>query len=423
MKKLALIDGKIADKTGKLSTQNILLANGTIVGMGYLPEEDKECETINLKGKIIIADIIDSYATIAEPGNEIRETYQSALKAALFGGINAMILTPFTTPVTDCPELIAGRMGAVANFGLSRCYPMGTITKQNNGEALSEMGLMKAAGAVAFTDSHSLKNPMLMRNALRYSAMVDSVLVIRPQDAVLSDNAVMTEGYDATTLGLKGAAAASEDIAIYRDLRLLETYGGAIHFFPITTARSVALMREAKSKGLNVTCGTAPHYLAFSADSLKNYAPAFKVNPPFVHAEDTSALIQGLRDGTIDMLASDHNPCALDEKRSDFVSARAGVSNLDHFVSSVLTLMDSQKFSMDAIINLISRHPAKRFQIKCTGLALKSQPNFSIFDLKQEVTVTPETMQSQAKHSPFTGHRFKGKCIGQVIMGNYIPLA
>ena len=418
---IAVINGRLIDPVrGTEEVTNLLInSNGVVTGMGYLPDDDEETTTvIDVKGRFIIPNITDSHCSLREPGHEDKETFLSASDAAVTGGITALIATPDTHPTVDTPEMVSFIHARRRAAGIVPIYPMGALSKGINGLELAELRLMHDAGAVGFTDGNSLEHTGLMRHALQYSSDLDRPIIVTADDPLLSQNGVMNEGYYSTILGLRGIPAESEELRIARDIELVERFGGVLHFFPVSTAQSVELVRRAKARGLAITCGTSPHYLYFDESAIDGYPTNFKVLPPFRAASDRQALIDGIKDGTIDAIASHHQPHTIDGKRTDFVDADPGISGIDTLVCTTLTkLVRDEGLSMVVVSRLLSSNPLEIFLIKRPGIALMKRPSFTVIDMKTDFTLESSQFKSKGLNSPFIGRQMTGKSLMTVIEG------
>jgi dihydroorotase len=417
LKKIAFVNGRLVNSRSKDNEiLNVLLINGNVAGLGYLPDDDGG-DVFDANNCIIIPGIVDSYVDLREPGDNSSETIETGAAAAANAGITSLICSANTDPVIDSAELATYINIIIKEKSKLPIYPLGSITKQAKGEELSEMGLMLQNNVVGFSDNKPLKAKALMVNALKYSQMFSTVLIINPA----SDFGIMNEGYYSTILGLPASSAADEEIALERDIKLLEHYGGRIHFSPISTAGSVEIIKRAKQKGLKVTCGTAPHYLCFSEKDIDGYDANYKVNPPLRTESDINALIAGIKDGTIDVLASHHKPCKLDEKRHDFNTAKFGISGLDFFLPAIINKLHHEEgLELQAIARLISENPRIIFGLPKPTISLKAKPSFTIIDIKQEQTITKEDIKSKGKNSPFIGKKLKAKVKATIVNGEIL---
>ncbi len=417
-KVVALINGRLLDpKTQSTTVMNLFFnESGVLVGMGYVPEEEgDEMVVIDLKGATILPNIMDAHTHLREPGGEGIETLETASLAALHSGITLLIATPDTTPPVDTPEMVLfihTRRKQTAHVPI---YTMGMLTQQGAGLTLAERQLMVAEGAIGFTDGNSLTNTALMRLALQYEGT--HPIVVTPYDPYLSDGGGIVEGAVATRLGLKGIPSESESVRMARDIALCEKVGGRLHFFPVTTRKGVELIRSAKAKGLPITCGTAPHYFWLDDTAIEGYPTCMKVSPPLQSADDVLALIEGIQDGTIDVIASGHSPTAIDDKRCDWTSATSGVSGIETLVPATLTRL-VPTVGIHRILACLSTNPNQIFGLKKQGIALGNSPSLGVFRLDESVTVNASSFVSMGKCSPFDGMTLQGKAVLTMVDGH-----
>ncbi len=423
MKKIVLLNGVLLDPTRRSQQPtNLLFAGGKLVGMGYVPDEDEEnLVKIDLAGAWIVPNIVDGYAHLGEPGFEERETFASAGQAAIHGGVTSLVATPDTRPYCDTPEMVRFVQERSFDEHLPKIWPLGSLTKSLLGTDLSEIGLMKSAGAVGFTDCKSLDTPAMMLNALRYSSHFGAPILVQPDDAYLSLGGAMHEGVTSSLLGLKGLSPLAEETHLARDLAILEQTEGLLHVVNVSTKRSVDLIRKSKEKGLSVTASCAPHYLMYTDKDLDGYDTALKVKPPFRTHEDIEALQAGLRDGTIDMLISVHCPRTVDEKRADFSSAEFGLSSLDLFVPLVVDRLHHE-MGLDPLVifEKITTAPQKLYGLSGSGVSLGSYPNLTVIDPTQSTEISEDFFKSKSKNSPFIGKSIRGKVRLVMIHGQIV---
>lgn len=421
---LALINGLYLDFRQKSQdSTNLLLQNGQVMGYGYMPDDGQDNNTLvyDLKGCVIVPGIIDTWVHVREPGEEGKETVASATRAAVAGGITGIFTSPDTTPCPDNPELIASMLRKGTQLGQTPLYPIGCLSKGRMGQTLAEMGLMRDAGAIAFSDLNSLQDIGLMQQAMRYAKALDCPVIVSPDEPTLHRGGVMHEGAFSVQKGLKGIPAHAEDMRLARDLQLAATTGAHLHVFPVSTAGAVAMIREAKAKGTHVTCGTAPHYLYFQDSAVGDYDTHYKVQPPFRTQADQDALIEGLRDGTIDCLASQHQPLTIDEKRTDFMNAGFGISGIDTFVvATIHRLVQDCGFSLLDTCRLISQKPREIFNLPSTGAGLLKRPSLTVIHPKKETIATAAHYRSHGKNSPFIGKTFQSQIMMTMIDGHIV---
>lgn len=417
MKKVAFIDGIVLDFFQKSQQQlNILLANGKVVGLGYLPDEDQEIsQIIQISKLLIVPNILDMCVQVGDPFSSENETFESISTAAITAGISAILGT--SQMAIDTPEEILAIRQESHRYKLPM-YLLGAITQKRAGQLLSEMGLLKENGVIAFSDGCYIKDESIMKKALQYSAMLKVPLIIGPTDMSGYD---MQEGYYSTVLGLKGISPIQESNAIYRDIAFVKQYGGQVHFSHVSTAESVALIRSAKQQGLPVTCGTAPHYLYLTEADVEGYNTATKINPPLRTSKDVDGLIAGLKDGTIDVLASHHTPILMDHKRTDYHSASFGMSGIDLFLPLILTkLYHEHAMSLLDVFAKITINPLKILNLKPPSISFGLSPSFTVIDLNEERTISVDFLRSKGHNTPFIGKSLKGIAKYTVIRGELI---
>jgi dihydroorotase len=417
--KIAFINGKLLDhKNNTLQRTNLLLQNGLLTGLGYLPDDDKDCLVYDISGCIIVPNIVDSYAHLKEPGAEIQETFTTASQAASQSGITSIMCTPTCNPPIDNPEILSTVIELAKQKAQINILPIGAATKQTAGQELAQIGLMKSIGISALSDTTYIDSISLMQNILKYAAMCQTTFISVPTNTYLGD---INEGYYSTILGLKPIPAVFEEICVMRDIMLAKYYQVPLHIFPISTSGSVAHIKKAKQDGLNITCGTTPYYLYFADEDLQNYDTNLKVNPPLRTKQDQQALIQGLKNDTIDLLASNHHPLTIDQKRTDFAAAEFGISSLDMFVPIIIQkLIHEEKFDPIKVFSKISRNPQQIFQLALPKFALNKKPSFSIFNLNQSKKYNATDLKSKGVNNPFLGYNIQGVCLTTVVNGAII---
>ena len=342
------------DETGALLTQGNEIADfGPDLFSSGIPSG---IETIDCKGLILAPGLIDMRVQLREPGEEHKETFDSAVIAAAAGGITSMACLPNTKPPIDNVPLVGFIERRAREVGKVRIFPYAAITKNLEGKELTEMGLLSAAGAVAFSDgTKAVADARVMRQAMSYAKSFDLLVVQHPEDPSLASEGVMNEGEIATRLGLSGIPATAEAIMIERDLRLLELTGGHYHVAHVSTAQGVEIIRQAKARGLNVTCDTAPPYFALNELAVGDYRSFARLSPPLRSEPDRLAVVAGLKDGTIDAIASDHAPQDQDSKRQPFAQAECGAAGLGTLLSISLEMVHNKTMTLgDALAKLTS---------------------------------------------------------------------
>lgn len=399
---LLVIDGKIAE----------LAAPGTMAG---LPEDTTVFE---LAGKWVCPGLIDMHVHLREPGEEYKETIATGTRAAATGGFTAVACMPNTKPVNDNQAITRLILAKAAESGNARVYPVGAISSGSRGESLAEFGEMMQAGIVAVTDDGwPVHKSQLMRRALEYAGSHGLLVISHAEDASLSENGVMNDGPLATRLGLRGIPRVAEEIMVYRDLSLAQYVGQAIHIAHVSTKESVDLIRRAKQNGCRVTAETAPHYFTLTEEAVGDYDTRAKMNPPLRTPEDVVAIKEGLRDGTLDAIATDHAPHSDLEKDVEFDLAANGIIGLETSVSLTLNLVREGVLDPSRMVALMSANPARILGVQGGGLAVGDVADISIIDPDRNYVLTRESTVSKSSNSPFLDWELQGKAVLTLLAG------
>jgi dihydroorotase len=422
---LLLRGGRVVDPaSGRDGRFDVRLAEGRVaaVAEGLSPDG---AEVLDAGGLCVFPGFIDLHAHLREPGREFAETIASGLAAAAAGGFTAVCAMPNTDPVHDnraVTEFLRAR-AAAAEAG-ARLWPIGAITAGQRGEQLAEMGDMRDAGAVAFSDDgHWLRDGALLRRALEHARLDGVAIVQHAEDPFLSGRAPMHEGAVSTRLGLCGQPGIAEAAAVARDLLVAETAGGRIHFAHLSTARSVALVREARGRGVAVTCEATPHHLLLTDEDVatSGYATRFKMNPPLREKPDGEALLAGILDGTVDAVATDHAPHPEDEKQVEFDAAPFGVVGLETAASVLFDrLVTPGKLPLARFVELLTAGPARVFGLPGGTLAPGSPADVTLFDPSCAWTVDPSRFLSLGRSSPFAGWELRGAPAATIVGGRVV---
>ncbi len=395
-------------------TQDILIEKGVITNISNRIKNPKNYREIRLENLHVSQGWFDSSVCFGEPGFEERETVPNGLKVAANSGFTAVAVNANTNPVLDTNTDITFLKSKAQNNAVA-LLPIGALTKNSEGIDLAELYDMQNAGAVAFGDyQHAVSNPNLMKIALQYASTFDGLVCSFPQEDKISGNGVMNEHVTSTTIGLKGIPALAEELQVSRDLFLLEYTGGKLHIPTISTAKSVELIREAKQKKLDVSCSVAIHNLVLTDENLTAFDTKFKVRPPLRTQKDIDALIEGLKDGTIDMVTTDHNPLDIELKKVEFDYAKEGTIGLESAfgaLNSVFTTKSSIKF--------LTRGKA-RFGIESKAISIGSQPDITLFDPDTTYKFTHNHIFSKSKNAIFENASLKGKAYGIISNGQII---
>jgi dihydroorotase len=395
-------DGKIKEVALQKASPHVSLAKG---GGG----NDPGPRIINAKGLIIMPGFIDMHVHLREPGFEYKESIQTGTMAAVKGGFTTVCCMPNTFPVNDNASVTEFIKRKASQEGHCAVLPIGAITKEQKGGELAEIGTMRNEGCIAFSDDgQPVMNSLIMRRALEYSKSFDVPIISHSEDLTLSEDGVMNEGVISVTLGLKGIPVEAEQIMIFRDILLAELTGGRLHIAHVSTKGSVNLIRNAKNRGANVTAETCPHYFSLTEDAVQGYNTNAKVNPPLRTARDIAAIKKGLKDGTIDVIATDHAPHHRDEKMREFDSAPFGISGLETALGLSLRLVQEGILSLHQLIEKMTINPAKILRIKKGTLRAGMDADILVVDEKKEYTVHAERFISKGKNTPFEGWELRG---------------
>jgi dihydroorotase len=352
-------------------------------------------------------------ASLGEPGYEYRETFDSAARAAAAGGITTIAVLPDTLPAIDDPALVRFVAARGEELGSVTLLPYAAATRGCAGAELAEYGLLKAAGAVAFTDGRkTIASSRLMRRALSYASAFDARIVQHPEDVELAEGGAATEGARATIMGLPGIPVAAEAICVARDLRLAELTGGAIHFAHVTTGEACDLIRRAKDRGIAVTCDTAPPYFDLNETAIGDFRTYAKFSPPLRAEADRRAVLAALADGTIDAVASDHQPRDADDKRLPFAEASAGGAGLATLLAVTLAQVKAEVLTMGQALALLTEKPAKWLGIEAGVLRRGAPADLCLFHPDQSWRVEAGKLPGKAQNTPFDGRALEGKILG-----------
>jgi dihydroorotase len=408
---LILRKARIIDpQSGFDTTADILIENGVIAKIGGI--SGKTDEDYDLSGKIIIPGLFDMHTHLREPGREDEETIASGASAAEAGGFTGIACMPNTTPAIDNSGIVEFIQKKSAGLPVD-IIPIAAISVGREGKRLTDMFDLKGYGVPGFSDDGSpLVDAELMRRALEYSSDFDSVIIQHAEEPSLLKG-VMHEGEVSTRLGLAGIPSLCEETMVARDIRLAEFTGGRLHICHISCKESVELIKEAKKRGVNVTCEVTPHHLFLTDKAVEGYDTNAKMNPPLRSEADRQALIAGLIEGTIDCIASDHAPHSLEEKEDDFNTAPFGIIGLETALGLVLTnLVHSGKMDWNTLIERMSIAPRKILRLPPAKIAVGEKTNLTIIDPECEWTVKPEEFKSLSRNTPFKGWKLKGKAVG-----------
>lgn len=424
-------NGHIIDPSrGVNGVGDLLIENGKIKGIGDLgsgigkkeknnpqPPSPKT-HVIDAAGLYVLPGLVDMHTHLREPGFEGKETISSGTMAAVRGGFTSVCCMPNTDPVNDNETVTEFILRKTYAEGVCYVFPIGAISKGQKGEELAEMGMMYEAGCVAFSDDgRPVMNSLLMRRALEYSKVFHVPIISHCEDLNLSDGGVMNEGTVSTLLGLSRVPAAAEEVMVARDIILAELTGGRLHIAHVSTAGSVRLIRQAKERGTGVTAETCPHYFSITEEAVKGYNTNAKVNPPLRTQRDVDAIKDGLRDGTIDVIATDHAPHHRDEKLREFDKAPSGMSGLETAFSLSLGLVHDGILTMAQLVEKMALNPARIMKLNKGTLHAGSEADVLVVDTGREWKVDSERFASKGKNTPFEGWVLKGMPVMTICRG------
>jgi dihydroorotase len=418
--KLLIKGGRILDPTQRIDEiSDILIENGKIAQIGKDPAGSSEdLQILEVQGLLIVPGLIDMHTHLREPGFEYKETVRSGSLAAVAGGFTSIACMPNTDPVNDNRSTTEFILRQAALAGFARVFPVACISKGSEGKVLAEFGDLKDAGAVAFSDDGKpVENSRLMRSALEYAASFQMPVISHCEDISLSKDGAMNESVISTQLGLRGIPNIAEDIMVARDIEIAGYTGTSVHIAHVSTAGSVRLIREAKERGICVTAETAPHYFTLTDESLREYDTNFKMNPPLRTVADVTAIREGLRDGAIDAIASDHAPQSSIEKDVEFEYAANGIVGLETSLALSLKLVEEGILSLEQLILKMSANPAGILKIDKGTLKPGSDADITVIDPAKEWTVDIRNFRSQSRNSPYHGWVLKGKAAMTIVGG------
>lgn len=423
--KTLLTGGRVIDPSQDLDrVADVLIEDGRIsrIGNGLKPKgsrkADQDMVILDLKGMTVVPGLIDMHTHLRDPGFEYKETVETGSAAAAAGGFTAVACMANTNPINDNRAVTEYIIRKAKACGLVRVLPVGAISSGLKGEILAEYGDMKAAGAVALSDDGKpVRNSHLMRMSLEYAGSLDLPVISHCEDTDLSADGLMHEGMISTELGLPGIPAIAEEIMIARDILLAGYTNTAIHIAHASTKGSVDLIRDAKAKGIHVTAETAPHYFTLSDESLQEFDTHLKVNPPLRSLEDVKAIKEGLRDGTIDAIASDHAPHAVTEKAVEFDYALSGMIGLETSLSLSLRLVEEGWLTMAQLVEKMSTNPAKILRIPLGTLNPGSIADVTVIDTDCLWKVDLKHFHSKSRNCPYDGWPMKGRAVMTLVGG------
>jgi dihydroorotase len=414
---LLLKNGRVVDPARKIDTvTDVIIRDGKIASLGAGKISD--IPVFDATGLIVAPGFFDIHVHLREPGTEEAETIASGGTAAVAGGFTAVAAMPNTKPPNDNPSITHYIVSEARRSSPARVFPIGAITKEQKGETLAEIGEMFEAGIAGISDDGKpVMDAQLFRRALEYSQMFGLPVIQHCEDLHLSKGGVMHEGLYSTRLGLKGIPAAAEETMVSRDLILARMTGGKYHVAHLSTKAAVEMVREAKSRGLNISAEVTPHHFTLTDAAVADYDTNAKMNPPLRSSDDVAALVRGLEDGTIDAIASDHAPHHVNLKMLEFDRAPFGITGLETAVALALTRL---KLPVQRVVELFSINPQKIMKVRNWGLFEGSDADLTILDLNRAWSFDVNQSRSRSRNSPFHGWQFKGKAVATVVGGKVV---
>lgn len=420
--KLLIRQGRLVDPVGGIGgVMDVLVEDGRVAVIAdHISAPD--AQVLDAAGLVVCAGLVDMHVHLREPGFEHKETIATGTAAAAAGGFTSVACMPNTSPVADSPEVLSFIAEQAAKGSGVNVFPIGAVTVGQKGEELTDFKALAAAGAVALSDDGvPIQNASLMRDALIRSLRRSMTVLSHCEDADMVKNYAVNEGRVSRLLGLPGRPAIAEELMAARDAMLAAETGGAVHICHVSTARTVQLVREFKGRGVKITCETCPQYFTLTEDELLTQGTAARVNPPLRTRADVEAIIEGLRDGTIDAIATDHAPHAQSEKARPLPEAPSGMVGLETALAVTLTaLYHTGRMELSDILRKMTINPACILRIQRGRLALGTEADMVLFDPNEEWTVDPERFASMGRNTPFGGHKVKGRVKYTIVSGNVI---
>lgn len=422
MSALLLKDGRVIDPAAKLNQVcDVLIEDGIIQKVGLDLRAD-QAEVYDASDKIVVPGLIDMHTHLREPGQEAKEDFASGSRAGAAGGYTTVATMPNTSPVVDTAALVTSLQKRAEDVAVIHIHIIGAVTKNQEGKELAELGDMVAAGAVAFSDDgHFDPSAKVLLSAYDYLVPFNKAIINHEEDTSLVEDGAMNEGHRSAMLGFKGRPIVAEDIAVARDIMLAEYAGAHVHVAHISSGRAVELVREAKKRGVHVTAEATPHHLTMTDALVDPADSSTKVNPPLRTAKDVNAVVAGLCDGTIDMIATDHSPHAAEEKNREYIYAPSGFPGLETAIGVLMTdLVHTGKLPLETLIERMTYAPARVFQLNAGTLREGGPADVTVIDPNLVWTVDEKKFYTRGSHSPFVGRELTGKAVLTVVDGQIV---
>ena len=413
--------GHILDPGRFNAVGDLVIDQGKIVAIGRQVNVPAGATVVPAKGRLVVPGFVDLHVHFREPGFEYKETIQSGAASAVAGGFTTVCCMPNTNPVNDNQAITEFMLERARAAGLANVLPIGAITKGSEGKELAEIGDLRRAGCVAISDDGKpVMNSLVMRRAMEYALAFDIPVVDHCEDLHLAEGGCMNEGLISTELGLPGIPAAAEDVMVARNVSLAELTGARLHLAHISTVGSVRMVREAKARGIKVTAEACPHHFTLTEEVVRGFNTLAKMNPPLRTWQDVQAIKEGLRDGTIDVIATDHAPHATQEKQQGFTEAPFGIVGLETALSLTLALVEEGALSLETAIEKLSTAPARAFGLAKGTLAVGADADVVIVDPQAQWEVDPVKFRSKSRNTPFAGWKVKGQVLTTFVGGRVV---
>jgi dihydroorotase len=413
--------GHIVDPGRFNGVGDLVIDDGKIAAIGRDVGVPAGARTYSAKGRLVVPGFVDLHVHFREPGFEYKETIQSGAASAVAGGFTTVCCMPNTNPVNDNQAITEFMLERARAAALANVLPIGAITKGSEGKELAEIGDLRRAGCVAISDDGKpVMNSLVMRRAMEYALAFDIPVVDHCEDLHLAEGGCMNEGLISTELGLPGIPAAAEDVMVARNVSLAELTGARLHLAHISTAGSVRMVREAKSRGIHVTAEACPHHFTLTEEVVRGFNTLAKMNPPLRTWRDLQAIKEGLRDGTIDVIATDHAPHAAQEKQQGFTEAPFGIVGLETALPLTLALVEEGVLSLESAIDKLTKAPARAFGLAKGTLAVGADADVVIIDPQAQWEVEPGKFRSKSRNTPFAGWKVKGLVLATFVGGRLV---
>lgn len=413
--------GRVIDPGRIVGPADVLIEHGKITAVGPGLTVPPGAAVIDAAGKWVLPGFVDLHVHFREPGFEYKETIATGVAAAVAGGFTSVCCMPNTQPVNDNQSITEFIVEKAAAAGLANVFPIGAITKGSEGKELAEFGDLKQAGCVAVSDDGKpVMNGMVMRRALEYARTFDLPVVDHCECAHLSEGGCMHEGRVATEMGLHGIPSASEDVMVARNVALAELTGGRLHLAHLSTAGSVRMVRDAKARGIRVTAEACPHHFLLTEDAVREFNTNAKMNPPLRSRTDVEAIKAGLKDGTIDVIATDHAPHAAFEKEREFENAPFGIVGLETAWGLAMVLVEEGVLTVEQVAAALTVQPARAFGLAKGTLAIGADADVTIVDPEARWIVDPAQFKSKGRNTPFAGWKLKGRVWSTLVGGRVV---